>query len=97
MRWRAADHGEVRVMIEAEIKLDDDTPVATAYFRMKPAVGEYLWFGDEVRAVHGASSFFIKEIAHWVSTVWTPSTHLGEPIQKLAIYVAPVLLDAGAS
>ncbi len=79
-------------MIGAKIMLDDDRQFASVYLREKPAVGEYLWFSDpsgQIRRDFGATSFLVREIAHWVNEEWSPATHTGEPIQTLAIYVEP--------
>ncbi|MCW1431385.1 hypothetical protein [Novosphingobium sp. JCM 18896] len=76
-------------MINAKVMFEDDNEVCAVWLRAKPAVGEYLWLGDR-------GSFTIIEIAHWVDTVWSPSTHTGDPIHSLAIYVEKTARDASA-
>jgi hypothetical protein len=78
-------------VIGAKVMLDDDTEVASVWLRAKPSAGELLWFGDKVKAETGHTSFVITEVAHWVSTGWSPNTHTGEPVHTLAVYVKPAL------
>jgi len=81
-------------MIGARIMLEDDTEVCSVYLRCSPRVGEYIWVADQdVIDRHGSSSFIVNEVAHWVSTKWTPNTHTGDPVHTLAIYVKPTRQD----
>ena len=77
-------------MIAAKVMLDDDREVCSLWLRSSPRVGEYIWLSDQaVIDAHGASSFQVKEVAHWVSTTWSLSTHIGDPVHSLAVYVEP--------
>ena len=34
---------------------------------------------EAIKARHGASSFEVKTVGHWVSPAWQPGFHAGEP------------------
>lgn len=81
-------------MIQAKVHDQDDNEFASLWLREVPHVGELLWFagedGPRMQRERGTSSFKVKTVAHWVSTAWSPGTHVGEPIHTVCLYVEPV-------
>lgn len=86
-------------MISVEIHLaENDEVLARLWMRQAPRQGELLWFaGADTRRfqeVHGASSFHVTDVAHWISTAWSPNTHVGDPNHSICVYVEPVAPEA---
>lgn len=77
-------------MIQVHVRLDDDNELPSVWMRSAPREGENIWYAgqdaDEVRKLHGTSSFLIKDVAHWVSPSWN-TTHHGEPNHTMCVYV----------
>lgn len=81
-------------MIQVEICLKDEVRVATVWMRLAPEVGHALWFAgatyDAVRRVHGTGEFKVTAVAHGITDMWSPSTHVGDPIHSLWVEVEPI-------
>jgi hypothetical protein len=71
-------------MIRCEIKLDsDECNIYSAYFKHVPNVGDILWSRPH-------DPYVVVQVAHWISTEWSPTTHNGEPIHSVCLYVKAV-------
>ncbi|MFN7110282.1 MAG: hypothetical protein ACK4M2_01500 [Brevundimonas sp.] len=81
-------------MISVEVHDEQDAVLAKLWMRFPPRKGELLWFAgedtDRLRKAHGASAFRVTDVAHWISSAWSPNTHVGQPVHSVCVYVEPV-------
>ncbi|CDX26948.1 hypothetical protein MPL3356_60631 [Mesorhizobium plurifarium] len=81
-------------MIHAELHDKTGKKIVELWMAEAPAVGSLIWITGAQRVPvfdqYGSGSFIVEAVAHWVNPDWSPSTHAGEPIHRLCIYVKPL-------
>lgn len=81
-------------MIQVHVHDDKDEEISRVWMRTPPRKGELLWFTSHdwqnLRQTHGATSFEVTEVAHWVTSAYSPNSHVGEPIHSICAYVRTV-------
>ncbi len=84
-------------MIHAEVMTLDDVAIRPIWLNALPRAGEVLWFTaadwSDLQQDHGSTAFKVVQVAHWVTSTWSPSTHTGNPVHRACLYVEPVQED----
>jgi len=82
-------------MIQCLVHDTEDKEILRFWARQVPRVGELLWLAanedrEQAKAANRPASYRVTEVAHWVGSSWSPSTHAGDPIHSVCLYVEPV-------
>lgn len=86
---------QATIMLQQPDENGEEVQIALIWMRCEPQIGSFLWFtgkmNAQLREIYKASSFEVKQVAHWVNGEWSPNTHAGDPIHTICVYVEPML------